>query len=221
MNEPTALPALSCADELEPRDARVKRLRTLAAARLTPACEGTSFTLTPDDRSDACAMLRDARAALGDRAGERRAAEQRLTLLEQASQGLPDDVALTYDWARAEALIALGRGEQALPFLEARERALPGDYNPPHYLARVYNALGKWELGLAALERALGKAYGPRKASMLGLKADLLLGQGKKDAAAEALREQLALYRALPPGQRQERGERRAEQRLATLTGAR
>ena len=177
--------------------------------------------LTPDDRSDACAMLRDARAALGDRAGERRAAQQRLTILEQASQGLPDDVALTYDWARAEALIALGRGEQALPFLEARERALPGDYNPPHYLARVYNALGKWELGLAALERALGKAYGPRKASMLGLKADLLLGQGKKDAAAEALREQLALYRALPPGQRQERGERRAEQRLATLTGAR
>jgi thiol-disulfide isomerase/thioredoxin len=214
-----AVYALSCADELEAKDPRVKKVRALAAARLTPACEATHFTLTPDDRSDACAMLREARAALGDRAGEQRAARTRLTILEQAGQGLPDEVALTYDWARAESLISLGRAEEALSFLEARERALPGDYNPPHYLARVYNALGRWELGLQAIERALGKAYGPRKASMLGLKADLLLGQGKQEEATQAVRAQLALYRTLPTGQRQERGEKRAEQRLATLTG--
>jgi predicted Zn-dependent protease len=184
-----AVYALSCADELEAQDPRVRKLRKLAVARLTPACEDTRFTLTPDDRSDACAILRDAASARGDESTAKRAAEARLTILEKASEGLPDDVALTYDWARAETLISLDRAGEALGFLQARERALPGDYNPPHYLARVYNALGKWNEGLSALERALAKAYGPRKASMLGLKADLLLGAGKRDEAALAVKQ--------------------------------
>jgi thiol-disulfide isomerase/thioredoxin len=212
--------ALSCAGELTVNDARQLGVQKLVAARLTPACESSAFTLTADDRSDACAMLRDAREAVGDEQGARRAAEARLTMLEQASKGMPDDVALTYDWARAETLIGLDRGAEALPFLEAREQALPKNYNPPHYLARVYKALEKPAQGLAALERAQALAYGPRKISMLGLKADLLELQGKRDQARAALTEQLAAYRALPAGQRRESSELMTEKRLAALSNS-
>jgi thiol-disulfide isomerase/thioredoxin len=209
-----AVYALSCAEQLPERDPRARAVRKAAEVRLTAACEGETFTLTPDDRSDACAMLRDARDALGDAAGARRANERRLAILEKASAGLPDDVALTYDWARAESLLALDRGAEALGFLEAREKALPRDYNPPHYQARVYKALGQWRKGLEAIERAIGRAYGPRRASMLGLKADLLLGAGEREKAHEVLESQLAAYRELPEGQKQPRAEAAVQSRL-------
>jgi thiol-disulfide isomerase/thioredoxin len=209
-----AVYALSCAEKLPARDPRAKSVHKAAEARLTAACEGGKFTLTPDDRSDACSMLRDAREALGDAAGARRAVEQRLAILEKASMGLPDDVALTYDWARAESLVALERGAEALAFLEAREKGLPRDYNPPHYQARVHKALGQWQSGLDAIERALGRAYGPRKASMLGLKADLLLGAGERSKAHDVLEQQLAAYRELPEGQKQPRAEAAVQSRL-------
>jgi thiol-disulfide isomerase/thioredoxin len=207
--------ALMCAENDEKR---AQNLRKLVILRLTPACEGESFTLSADDRSDVCAILREARTGIGDEKGATRASKARLAILERASTGLPDDVALTYDWARAETLISLGRGSEALVFLEARERALPRDYNPPHYLSRVYKALKRWDEGLAAIERAIGRAYGPRKISMLGLKADLFEGAGKRAQAIEAVKQQLELYRALPTGQRREASEAQASQRLADLT---
>jgi thiol-disulfide isomerase/thioredoxin len=209
-----AVYALSCAEKLLEQDDRGIAVRKAAEARLGAACESDTFTLTPDDRSDACAMLRDARDALGDLEGAHRAAERRLAILEQASAGLPDDVALTYDWARAESLIGLGRGDEALGFLAAREKALPNDYNPAHYQARVHKALGQWQQGLDAIERALGRAYGPRKASMLGLKADLLLGAGEREKAHAVLETQLAAYRGLPAGQKQPKAEAAVESRL-------
>jgi thiol-disulfide isomerase/thioredoxin len=207
--------ALSCAEQLPPSDAQHQPVQKLAEARLSAACESSTFALTPDDRSDACATLHDARESLGDLPGARKAAEQRLSILEHAKQGLPDDMALTYDWAHAETLLWLERGSEALPFLSARERALPDNYNPPHYLARVYKALGKWSDGLAAIERALEKAYGPRKASMLGLKVDLLLGAGERSTALEMLEAQLAMYRDLPEVQRSKKAEAAVQSRLA------
>lgn len=207
--------ALSCADELDPSDARVERVRRAAENKLSVLCENGSTELTPDDQSDACASLHAARRALADRSGERRAADKRLRVLEAASQGLPAELALTYDWSRAESLLWLGRGEEARAFLEARERALPEDYNPPHSLARLFHALGRWEQGLAAVDRALVKAYGPRRASMLGLKVDLLQGAGQGTNALRVLEEQLAAYLALPEGQKQPAREQAVRAKLA------
>jgi thioredoxin-like negative regulator of GroEL len=206
--------ALSCADELDPSDARLERVRRVAEARLAPLCDVGTEELTADDRGDACASLHAARRALGDRTGQRRAADKRLRVLEAASQGLPAELSLTYDWARAESLLWLGRGEEARSFLEERERALPADYNPPHSLARLFYALGRWDQGLSAIERALAKAYGPRRVGMLGVKADLLQAAGQGAHAVRVLEEQLAAYAELPEGQKQPAREQAVRAKL-------
>ena len=51
--------------------------------------------------------------------------------------------------------------------LQASERDLPDDYNPPARLATAYKAMRRWDEALAASDRALAKAYGPRKLGML------------------------------------------------------
>jgi tetratricopeptide (TPR) repeat protein len=173
--------------------------------------------MTPDDRGDACGNLISAREALGDAAGAKRAAEMRLALLEDAARGMPDDVATIYDPARSETLLTLGRGEEALALLEGRERALPDSYNPPHYLARVALKLHRWELGLAAIERALGLSRGPRRANLYAVKADLLLLAGKRAEAKVALEAELEVLTGLPPGQKRPEAERGAREKLTEL----
>jgi thiol-disulfide isomerase/thioredoxin len=204
----------TCADGLDGKDRRQKQLRQVTEKRLAPFCETERGELTPDDRGDACSTLAGLRTSLGDHAGAKKATERALTIYEQASAGVPDEVALTYDWARAYALLSLGRGGEAEAFLAAREHALPDNYNPPHYLARLYKEEKRWAEGLAAIERALARAYGPRKAGFLGLKADLLLGAGKKDEARAVVEAQLAAYAALPEGQKQPAREKAVAERL-------
>jgi thioredoxin-like negative regulator of GroEL len=212
-----AASTLDCAEKLPESDARRRRARERAEAELAGLCEAGAAELTPDDRGDACGNLIGAREALGDAAGARRAAETRLAVLEDAARGLPDDVALMYDPARSETLVWLGRGEEALALLAARGRALPDNYNPPYHFARVALKLGRWEIGLAAVERALRLAYGPRRANVYGIKADLLLGAHRKSEAVAALEAELALLDGLPDGQKRPDAERTTRERLAKL----
>ena len=205
---------LDCAKTLEGKDARVRVLRTRVERRLETLCDEGSPELTPDDRGDACGLLHEVREQLGDEVGARAALTTRLAVLEAAAEGLPDQVAMTYDLGRMESLLGLGRGEEAVALLEAREAALPDDYNPPHHLARAYRDLKRFDAGLAAIERALAKAEGPRRAGMLGLKVDLLVGAGRKADARKVLELQLAAYRALPAGQKQPAREAKVLERL-------
>jgi hypothetical protein len=207
--------AVACAEELPKGDKRAEPARRSAEKRLTALCVEDGAQLTPDDRADACANLREVRGALGDAAGAKKAAEKQLAVLEGGTAGVPDEVALTYDWNRADTLLYLGRADEALALVIAREKALPDSYLPPHYQARLYKELKKWDEGVAAIDRALAKAYGPRKAGMLSLKADLLLGAGKKDEARKVVETQLAAYQALPAGQKQPRREAEVAKRLA------
>jgi tetratricopeptide (TPR) repeat protein len=138
-------------------------------------------------------------------------------VLEAASAGVPDEIALMYDSARSDTLVKLGRGDEALALLLAREAALPDSYNPPHYAARVHRTLGRWEDGIRAVDRALQLSYGPRRAGILGLKVELLLGAGRREEAARTLSEQLDAYRALPDGQKRPDAERRVEAELERL----
>jgi thiol-disulfide isomerase/thioredoxin len=206
---------LGCADALRPVDPRVKVARQAAERRLMALCFEGSPALTPDDRGDACGLLRDVREKQNDARGSRAATRQRLSVLEAAARGLPDAIALTYDFARVESLLALDRVDEALALLQARERALPGDYNPPHYLARTYLKLGRHAEGLSAVERALAKAYGPRRAGILGVQVDLLILAGRTADAKRALEAQLAAYRELPVGQKQTARETAVAERLA------
>jgi tetratricopeptide (TPR) repeat protein len=216
-----AAATLECAEKLAPADARRRRAEERAGATLAGLCETGAAALTPDDRADACGNLVDARRSLGDAAGARRAAEKRLAVLEAAVRGLPDDVALIYDPALSDTLVSLGRGEEALALLAARARALPANYNPPYHLARIAAKLGRTELGLAAVDRALALAYGPRRANAYVIKAELLLGAGRRTEAVAVLEAELAFLTALPEGQKRPEAERRTRERLAALQAAR
>lgn len=209
--------ALACAAQLPKGDARLDPLRKRAQGELERLCTNAHAELTPDDRGDACGLWLDVSETLKDDAARSRAAETRLTVLEAAARGMPDDVAAIYDFARSDTLVKLGRGEEAIAMLEARGRALPQNYNPPHQLARVFRALERWDEGLLAIDRALSLAYGPRKLGLIGVKIDLLLGAGRPDAALAVLREQLAGYRALPEGQKRPDAEKSVAERLAAL----
>jgi tetratricopeptide (TPR) repeat protein len=213
--------ALECADQVKPVSADVTTLRRAIVVRLEPLCANGSSELSPDDRADACDKLAQARSALGDADGARSATLARLGVLESAASGKASESALTYDWARTDALLQLGRAEEALAVATERERQLPQNYNPPHYRAKAFKALGRWPEGLEAIERALSLAYGPRKIGLLTLKADLLFGGGRATDGVRTLQEQLAAYRALPAGQRQASAEARVELRLREASAAR
>jgi hypothetical protein len=206
--------ALSCAERAALPGAETEPLFRKVEQRMSTLCEQGSPELTPDDHADACDKLADARSALGDKAGSQRALEQRLSILEEAVRDKPADIVVTYDWAFTDTLLALGRAEQSLARSIQRERELPKDYNPPQHQARAYKELRRYSEGLAAIDRALSLAYGPRKVGFYGLKADLLIGAGPKDAAKQLVQEQLAAYRALPAGQKQAAAEARVEKRL-------
>ncbi len=171
-----------------------------------------------DDRSDSLRYVWDLREHLNDPAAAKTAAEQRLSILEAAVAKAPDATAAsTFDWARAETNLYLKHPDEAKRLLENSERALPDDYNPPSRLARVHMELSEYGEALAAVDRALTKAYGPRKGMLLGLKADILEKQGRTDEARAAVGDQLTFLRALPAGQKRPGAEEAAAKRLATL----
>ena len=101
--------------------------------------------------------------------------------------------------------------------LEASERDLPGDYNPPARLAATYKALKRWDEALAASDRALERAYGPRTLGILSTRADIFSGKGDKEAARRTLEQALATAEALPPGQRSEGAINNLKKKLETL----
>jgi len=75
----------------------------------------------------------------------------------------------------------------------------------------------RWPDALAAADRALGLAYGPRKLRVFDLKAQALSRQGDAAAWKETLRAAVAYADALPAGQRQGSVGRLAERMRAQL----
>ena len=55
-----------------------------------------------------------------------------------------------------------------------------------------------------ASDRAVGKAYGPRKLGILQTRADIFVGRGDLPAARRTLEEAIAMAESLPEGQRSE-----------------
>ena len=210
--------ALECASGLPKEDARVEKLRRAVEARLSALADDPTSLLSVDDRSDAYANLQGVREDLGDVAGAKAAAEKRVAVLEAGMKGETDEIAVAYDWALADAYLYLERSEEALKLLAQRETALPKNYNPPHYLARVYHKLKREEEALTAIDKAITLAYGPRKAGMMSLKADILEGLNKPADAKTALEEQLKLYQALPEGQKLPEKEAAATARIEKLS---
>jgi thioredoxin-like negative regulator of GroEL len=190
--------ALALPDTTPGRAALVAKFEEATRAMLAdPAVE-----LADDDRSGFLATLMEARSDAKDEAGARRAAAAWAAHLEAAAERAPTpDARAVFDPHRLSAYIELGTPEKAVPMLQASAAALPDDYNPPFRLAAAYNAMKRWDDAIAAADRALALAYGPRKLRIYSARADALAGKGDVAAAQATLDEALAHAKSLPEGQ--------------------
>jgi tetratricopeptide (TPR) repeat protein len=162
----------------------------------------STLPIAADDRSGLYIDLMDARKERMDVAGTRELAGQWAAFLErEAAAATTPEQRAVFDSHRLSAYLELGQPERAIPMLQASERDLPGDYNPPARLAVAYRALGRWDDALAASDRALEKAYGPRKLALLATRSDIYAGKGDKTSARKTLEQAIALAESLPPGQ--------------------
>lgn len=183
------------------------------------ACRGVvadrALPVAGDDRSGVWLALVEARRAAGDEEGRRRDARAWAAFLEgEQAAASSADQRTVYDSHLLSAWIAAGEPLKAVPSLERSERELPDDYNPPARLAAAYEAAARWDDGLAAVERALARVYGPRKLNVLETRSRLLLGKGDRAGAVAVLDEAIRLAESLPPGQR-------SESRIEALKGRR
>jgi tetratricopeptide (TPR) repeat protein len=197
-----------------------KALLAAALRRLESLAADPKAQLSADDRSSIYASLADHFDELNRHDEAVAAMRKRAALLESAAAKAPDVAsAATFDPHRMETYLYLGEPEKAEKLLAAREKEMPGDYNPPARLARVLLEEKRAPEAEAAVNRALAlMPQGPRKVGILGLKARILEAQGKDKAPV--LREQLALIRSLPATQRSPEAEQKVQKELAALEAA-
>ncbi|RMH44199.1 MAG: thioredoxin family protein [Deltaproteobacteria bacterium] len=210
--------AADCADALPAGDPRRRQLATVAIARLAALVADADAPLSVDDRADAMRVLRGYAARIGDAAAARRWAKRERALLDEAARTAGDPyLASTYNWPRLEVYMALDAVAELVPDLEASARALPHLYDPPYRLAQALHHLGRHDDALAAAERALERVYGPRKANVLSLIADIHEARGDRAAARAAVEALVAHWESLPDGQRRPDRLAAARKRLAEL----
>lgn len=214
----TAAQGLACALE---RDEGPGRDRDLAALE-PPARRALDLPgALADDRSWLFDVVSRAQAAREDEAGARRVAARWLAFLEREAARARTPLARSaYDGQRLAAALRLGEPRRALGPLRASERDLPGDFVPPSNLAALYLALDQPKDALAAADRALALAAGPRRIRVLVTRANAQRALGDRAAAVETLRRAVSEAAALPDATRPRAAARQAEQLLAELGGA-
>jgi hypothetical protein len=196
---------LDCAVGLPADNAHRAGLITALEADAREVLADTTLAIAGDDRSSVYMSLLEARKNAQDEAGAKQVAAEWSAFLDgAAARAKTPDQRTVYDPHRLTAYIELGQPERAIPMLKASERDFPGDYNPPARLAAAYKAMQRWDEALAASDRALAKAYGPRKLNLLQTRADIYAGRGDRQAARRTLEEAVRTAEALPPGQRSE-----------------
>jgi tetratricopeptide (TPR) repeat protein len=161
--------------------------------------EDRSFQTAADDRSGAWIALLDARHDARDSLGARRVAQKWSAFLDgEAARARTPEERAVFDPHRLSAYLELGEVERAIPMLQQSERDLPGDYNPPARLAAAYRMLQRWDEALAASDRAMALAYGPRKLNFYETRADIFKGRGDLEGARRTLAEAIRYAQALP-----------------------
>jgi tetratricopeptide (TPR) repeat protein len=176
--------------------------------------------LLADDRSGLYEVLVQSAESSGDKQRVKRIATEWLAFLErEASRAPTPEARAALDSHRVLAAFKLEDPARVIPALQASERDLPRDYNPPARLASVYLRLGRSDEGLAAADRALSRAYGPRRIGIFETKANIYLKAGDQSAAQRTLLEALQVAQALPNAQRRERTVARVQKSLDQLRG--
>jgi tetratricopeptide (TPR) repeat protein len=169
-----------------------------------------------DDLSSGYSSLLEARRDAGDKAGAREAAAEWAAFLEaQAGAARTPEQRAVFDSHRLAAYLALEEPERAIPMLQASERDLPDDYNPPARLAVAYQAMKRLDEALAASDRALPRVTGPRRIRVLETRAEILGAKGEAASARGVLQDALVYAESLPAGQRSERTIATLKKKLA------
>jgi tetratricopeptide (TPR) repeat protein len=176
----------------------------------------TLESILADDRSSLYGELVGYRKDAGDEAGSKALAERWLKFIEEQSAKAKDvEARAAFDSHRVAAALELGDPARAIPALEASERDLPKDYNPAARLAVLYRAAGRLDDALHASDRALARAYGPRKLRIYLTRAEILQDKGDGAARKRALEEALAYAGTLPEAQRPKRLVEQIEAKLS------
>ncbi|MDL2716567.1 MAG: thiol reductase thioredoxin [Acidobacteriota bacterium] len=176
------------------------------ARDVSEVLRGPRTGLAVDDVSALYQTFAEERDAAGDAAGKTKILEEWAAYLEvEAAKGKTPEARAAFDAHRITAYLALGQPERGIPMLEASERDFPDDYNPPARLALAYRGMKKYDEALAASDRALARAYGPRKLVILNVRADIHDKKGDAAAARKVREEALAWAEALPKEQVSER----------------
>ncbi len=210
---------LMCGERLD--EAEKARTRGVAIAALRAFTASPPADASADDRADAWSLLAEALEDAGDEAGSRRAYEAKIQILEKAAaEAKAPEVAATFDYGRAMTYVSLGKGGYAIALLEAREREMPGSYEPPARLASVLSRLGRHADAKVAVDRAIAKAYGPRKLGYLRLRAKILKAMGDAAGALATTRDEVKGWEALPPGQASPSALADAKKRLTDAEAA-
>jgi len=211
--------ARRCVAGLEPQDpAALEAFRRRALARVTALIDDATAPLSADDRSDAMVNVRELQDELGMAKEAVATAERQRALLDDAAAKAPDPfAAMTYNWPRSEVYAYLHEHLELVPALEKSAADLPREYDPPYRLAWIYKEAGKVDDALPWARKAVALAYGPRKARVQSLLADLLRAKGDTAGELEARRALVATYRSLPPAQARPEDLAKAETDLAAL----
>ena len=213
-----AAQGLACALDLEDEAARGAALDALEPlARKALAAHG----VLADDRSWLYDELAQARAARGDAAGAKALARRWLAFLEgEAARARTPLARSAFDGPRLQAAIRAGEPARVLPALLRSERDLPHEFVPPTNLGVLYLEVGRPKDALAAAERALARAEGPRRIRVLVLKAQAEDALGDRAAARATLERALSEAAAMPDATRPRGYTSRAKELLAELGGA-
>jgi tetratricopeptide (TPR) repeat protein len=184
-----ALAGLECAGKLPPGEATKEAQKSLVQAVETLARDSAQPILD-DDRSSLFEALVDARKEAGDKEGAHRLALDWSAFVDGKAQAARNPAErVVFDAHRMLAYLELGEAPKALAMIEQSQREFPQDYNHPARLAKVYSETNRYPEALAAIDRSLALAYGPRKLKLYNLKARILTKKGDRPAARAALEE--------------------------------
>ena len=197
---------LDCALGMKDDDPKKAELVAANAAFSREIVAGPKTGLAADDVSAVYGSLAEEREAAKDAAGAKKWLEGWATYLEgEAAKAKTPSQRTVFDAHRTSACVALGQPERVVPALLLSEKDFPDDYNPPQRLAIAYGAMKKYDEALAASDRAMARAYGPRKLVVYRTRVDILAKKGDAAAAKKTLGEMLAYAEGLP---REQVGER-------------
>ena len=208
---------LDCALALDKSVFSKSDLVAACTADAQAVLHGPRKGLAADDISGLYQTLAEERDAAGDAGGKKRVLEEWAEYLErEAAKGKTVEARAAFDPHRLSAYLALSEAERAIPMLEASERDFPDDYNPPARLALAYRGMKRYDEALAASDRALLLAYGPRKLVILNVRADIFDKKGDAAGAKKTREDALAWAESLPKEQVSERQIEALRKRLET-----